>query len=278
MNTRSTATRADAGVRSVQVTLDIIELLAASEGEMGVTEIAQALGLGKPAIFRHLVTLTERGFLSQNPSTSRYHWGPRLYLLGRHAPERFDLASLAAPAMRALVEAVGQTVVLSAPGPHGIVVLSTLRSSQQVEIGVREGSSLALNASAQGKVALAFGPEELRERLRATGLVRFTEHTLIDPAALDAEIARVRERGWAVAPNEVLLGINTLAMPVREHGRLAGVLALVGSVQFVTAPPDERSLAALRTAVRAIEDTLHGADTGTARPRRERAATKEQTP
>lgn len=268
--------RNDAGVRSVHVTLDIIELLAGSEGEMGVTEIAQALGLGKPAVFRHLVTLTERGFLAQNPTTSRYHWGPRLYVLGRNAPERFDLASLAASAMRDLGEATGQTVVLSAPGPNGIVVLSTLKSAQQIEIGVREGSSLALNASAQGKVALAFGPSELRERLETTGYVRFTEYTLIEPAALDAELSRIRQRGWAVAPNEVLLGINTLAMPIMGPGaRLVGALAIVGSVQFVAPSPEPRVLDALRAAVHAIEAVLQAASPVSARPARARKATKE---
>src|SRR5215813_5285765 len=90
----------DGGVRSVQATLDILETLAQAEGEMGVTEIANRLGLTKATVFRHLTTLVERGYLAQNGATSRYHLGPRLYLLGRLAPARLDLVSAAEEAMK----------------------------------------------------------------------------------------------------------------------------------------------------------------------------------
>ena len=71
----------DGGVRSVQATLDVLETLAQADDEMGVTEIAKRLGLTKATVFRHLTTLVERGYLAQNGATSRYHLGPRLYLL-----------------------------------------------------------------------------------------------------------------------------------------------------------------------------------------------------
>lgn len=247
----------DGGVRSVQATLDILETLAQAEGEMGVTEIANRLGLTKATVFRHLATLVERGYLAQNSATSRYHLGSRLYLLGRLAPARLDLVSAAEEAMKMLRDEVGQTVVLSAASPKGALVLSTLTGKQPIEIGVRPGSELALHGAAQGKIVLAFGRPIIMERLASTRLQTLTEHTITSLPVLKREIGAVRSRGWATAPNEVLLGINALAAPILgPAGDLAGVLAIVGSVQFLGPKPTLAQLAALQRATRRIAQNL----------------------
>jgi IclR family transcriptional regulator, KDG regulon repressor len=69
--------RVDGGVRSVQVALDVLEAVAFADEELGVTQIAERLGLTKGSVHRHLLTLVERGYLVQNPVTTRYSSGPR---------------------------------------------------------------------------------------------------------------------------------------------------------------------------------------------------------
>jgi len=226
--------RTDNGVRSVRLTLDVIETLAHAPREMGVTEIAERLGVSKPSVFRHLTTLVDGGYLQQNAATSRYHWGPRLFLLGRIAPPRFDLAALAEPAMAELRDRLDQTVVLAAPAAAELVVLATVGSNKQIEIGVQRGSTLALHASAQGKIALAFGPEALRRNLEPA-LLPFTPSTITDIAVLDREVKQARERGWAMAPGEVMLGINALAVPVVDGaGTFVATLATVDLNDVIT--------------------------------------------
>ena len=82
------------GVRSVQLAIDVLEAVAFSDDELGVTQIAERLNMTKGSVHRHLQTLVERGYLAQNPTTSRYTIGPRSRLLARHAPEA-DLVHLA---------------------------------------------------------------------------------------------------------------------------------------------------------------------------------------
>ncbi|WP_426958486.1 IclR family transcriptional regulator [Muricoccus radiodurans] len=249
--------RADTGVRSVQVALGIIEMLAASEAEMGVTEIASRMGLTKGAVFRHLATLVERGYIVQDPASSRYGWGPRLYLLSRMGSARHDLLSLSEEPMRWLRDELDQTVVLSAATARSVVVLSTMPSNRPVEIGVRPGSELSLNASAQGKVALAFGPAALRERLIAGELPRFTERTITEIGPLDREVQEVRRQGWASAPGEVEFGINAIAVPVLSPGgELVATLAILGSMGSVGAAPTEAQREALQAASRRITGKL----------------------
>lgn len=149
--------RSDTGVRSVQAALDVLEAVALAEGEVDVTGLAQRVGLTKGSIFRHLQTLVERGYLAQNLTTSRYRLGVKLHLLGQVASGRIDLLSAAEEPLKALRDELGQTVVLATVGLKSVVALSTLLAKAPIEIGVRPGTELGFHASAQGKVALAFG-------------------------------------------------------------------------------------------------------------------------
>ena len=145
--------RSDGGVRSVQLTLDVLETLAFSNEELGVTQLAQRLKLTKGSVHRHLLTLVERGYLVQNPVTTRYARGPRSRLLAHYAPEA-DLIQLASGPMRELRDLLGHSVVLSESSPRGALVLSMVGGTAAIEIGVRPGSELQFHSSAQGKVLL----------------------------------------------------------------------------------------------------------------------------
>ena len=51
-----------------------------------------------------------------------------------------------------------------------------------------------------------------------------------------AEVQAVRKRGWSTAPNQAVMGVNTLAAPVFDHrGALVGSIAIVGSTQVIAA-------------------------------------------
>lgn len=166
----------ESGVRSVRIALDVLEAVAFSGEEMGVTQIAERLKLTKGSVHRHLLTLVERGYLTQNQTTSRYAIGAKGRLLARLAPEA-DLARLAEGPMRELRDQCGHSVVLSSMSPRGALVMLTIAGTSAIEIGVRPGSELPYYASAQGKVMLAFAPRPvqqraLREHVRASRLTQ----------------------------------------------------------------------------------------------------------
>lgn len=238
--------RAGAGVRSVQLALDVLEAIAFSGDELGVTQLAERLDVTKGSVHRHLHTLVERGYLTQNPATTRYAIGPKSRLLARFAPDA-DLIQVAEGPMRELRDRLGHTVVLSAMTPRGALVLTTLASTSPIEIGVRPGSELPFHASAQGKVLLAFAPRPVQERILSRKLERFTEHTIVARERLEAELVRIARQGFAAAPEEVLLGVNVMAAPIfDERDSCIGALAIVGSIQFLPAEPEDETIAALK--------------------------------
>jgi IclR family transcriptional regulator, KDG regulon repressor len=247
------------GVRSVQLALDVLEAVACSNEELGVTQISARVDATKGSVHRHLVTLVERGYLAQNPVTARYRIGARSHLLSRLAPNS-DLAQIAEGPMRELRDTLGHTVVLSSMTPRGALVMSTIGSTSSIEIGVRPGSELSFHASAQGKVLLAFAPLPFRNRALTGPLQAFTTKTIVDGNKIADELAAIAEDGYAGAPEQSLLGISALAAPVFDHSAACvGAVAIVGSIQFLPAAADQATIAALKSCGRRISRKLeHG--------------------
>jgi len=135
--------------------------------------------------------------------------------------------------------------------------LSMVGGTAAIEIGVRPGSELPFHSSAQGKVLLAFAPPAMRERVLARALPSSTSRTVTDRKPLEEELARVAQQGFATAPEQAMLGINAVAAPIFDgKDACAGALALVGSIQFLPADIDAKSIAALKAAATQISRLL----------------------
>jgi len=264
-----------AGVRSVQLAIDVLEAVAFSDEELGVTQIADRLKGTKGSIHRHLHTLVERGYLAQNPSTSRYTIGPKSRLLARLAPET-DLVQLAEGPMRELRDRLGQSVVLSEMTPRGALVVAKLSGKSPIEIGVRSGSELPFHATAQGKVMLAFAPRPFQTRALARPLEAFTDRTITSSERIEKELIEIARRGYASAPEESMLGINAVAAPVFDStDACVATLAIVGSIQFLPEKPKASDIAALVEASQQLSRKLgHAGTQETGSKRRKAAATR----
>ncbi len=228
------------GVQAVQLALSILEFLARERRAVGVTALAQALGTTKSRIHRHLQTLVQQGYIVQPRDSDRYESGPRLVALGRAVSDNLDLAHVAADPLMELRDALGHSAVISQITPDGMRVLATVPGRSPIEIGVRAGSLLAFHCSAQGKAALAFCSPEFVARILRSKLEIFTPHTIISSTELSAQLEKVRAQGWATAPNESAIGLNTLAAPVFDStGAVCGAVGVVDMVQFIAAVPSE---------------------------------------
>lgn len=239
-------------IDAVVTTLRIIEHLAAADGAVGVSELANAVGSPKPRVYRHLRTLCDRNYAVQDPHTGKYVLSLRLYFLGQRIPEKTSLLSEARHVLPALRDALRQTVTISLVEEQGVRVIEILRHHSAIQITTPPGTLFALHDSAQGKVALAFGPASLwRQAEDALGASRASLKRL------RKEVDEVRARGWAVAAETVLLGVNALAAPVLDaSGGLAGTIAVVGSVQYVPPEPGRPMVEAVTGAAQEISRRL----------------------
>jgi DNA-binding IclR family transcriptional regulator len=242
---------------TVDLSLRILERLAIAREPIGVSDLAREFQTSKATAYRHLQALVLNGFVHQEPTTLRYTAGIKLFILGERLRERFDVLTVARADLARLRDDTGQPATLSALIEGKVVVLDVLQGDAIVNFGTQPGTVLDLHASAHGKVALAFAPPELLERVLSRDRKAWTPHTICAPAALERAVAQVRARGWATAPNQVLHGVNGLAAPVFNHaGQYVGAVAIAGSIQYIPASPSPDQIKAVTQSAARISRKL----------------------
>lgn len=245
-------------IHSVVMAGAVLDALGVVAQPIRLTALAQRLGETKAKIHRHLATLKHIGLIEQDPETERYRLGQKLAHLGHVAATQFDLRQFAEPYMRKLRDLTRQTVALSIAIAGDTVVSLVVESPNLVTISVRVGYRLPAHSSAQGRVNLAFAPEATREAVLAGKLEALTPRTIIDPAALRERLARIRREFYDVAMDETMLGISAVAAPILDfQDEVAGVIALVGTTQYVRDPVDPDQLQVLRACAQAISLKLN---------------------
>jgi DNA-binding IclR family transcriptional regulator len=238
----------DATVRAVQV-LDAL----AEGGELGTTEVARRTGLSASTASRQLGTLARLGLVEHVPASGRYRLGVRVLRLANSVLGRLDLRDVARPKLEELVQQVGETATLSIPGDGDAITVDFVPSEHYLQGVTRLGRPSVGHASSAGKVMLAFGHVPLPRGKLAS----YAPRTITDPAALAAEIARVREQGWAEAVEEREVGLSAIAAPVwGSSGELAAVVALQGPTSRFDAGAMEAARPQLLDCARTISIAL----------------------
>ena len=216
-------------VAAVQRAVAILRELADARTELGTNEIARRTGINVSTISRILATLVSGGLVEHVAATGRYRLGLGIVRLANAVPGRLDIRSLARPHLAELASQTRETATLSVPGEHEAITLDLVQSPQSVRSVAEVGRTSAAHATAVGKVFLAHGGT-----LPAGSLPAYTGRTIVDPAVLEVEVARVRERGWAEAVGEREEDLNAIAAPVLSPaGALVAILGVQGpAVRF----------------------------------------------
>jgi DNA-binding IclR family transcriptional regulator len=194
-------------MQSADRALSLLVAFADDRRELGVSELAAEVGLHKSTVSRLFATLEARGLVAR--AGDRFVPGPELARLGALAARGGDLVSLARPALERLARETGETVNLAVrEGEHALNV-AQVHGAHLVGVGDWTGRGLPLHVTANGKVLLAFGGGTFPAALPA-----LTEHSIVEPARLEADLAQARRRGYATAVEELEIGLVAIAAPV----------------------------------------------------------------
>ncbi len=200
------------GVQSVDRALALLEHIADAGGSLRLTELESATGLPLPTIHRLLRALMHNGYVRQEP-TRRYALGPRLVRLGETAGRA--LGTWAVPRLAELVAEIGETANMAVLEADAVVYVAQVPSAHSMRMFTDVGRRVSAHSTGVGKVLLGqLSDDEVRELLRRTGMPAMTPRTHTDPAAFMAELAEVREQGWAVDDAEQEIGVRCVAVPV----------------------------------------------------------------
>jgi len=239
--------------------LRLLQFFAAA-GEATPAEAAKATGLSRSATYRIADRLRGWGFLELDPASEALRLGPEAVRLGAAALASLEVTRVAPPHLRTLADRTQETVNLAVLDGDAVVYIHKEEGTLAVKMSAQLGSRRPLHCTALGKAYLAaLPPEELAVRLGELELDRFTAATITDPAALGAELERVRARGWAVDAEEVEEGVYCLGAAVRDHRRQAvAAISVAGPAYRVRAKADQAGPLVAETAAAISRRLGHG--------------------
>ncbi len=207
---------AAAGVQSVDRALTILEVLARI-GEAGVTEIAAELGVHKSTAFRLVGTLEAHRLVEQAEDRGKYRLGVGVFRLAGATAARLDVVQEARSVCRALAAATGETVNITVLSESSALYLDQAAGTSALQPHNWVGQHIPLHATSNGKVLLSGLDPSALDRLLPT-LPSLTPRTITRQAGLRAELDRVREQGYALAVDELEIGLTAVAAPIRNAG------------------------------------------------------------
>ena len=221
-------------VQSLDRALEILKLLG-TEPEMRVTDLARRLEVHKSTAFRLLSTLQEHGLVEQNPSTEKYRLGYGLVRLAGSVVGELDLARASRPVLEQLAMRTAETVNLAILHGNQVVNIDQIAAPNLVVTVNWVGKQTPLHCTSNGKVLLAYLPDVERAPLLAEPLHRFTPRTITDVKTLEKQLRRVVDAGYAFTLEELELGLNAVAAPVRAtDGRVRAAVSVAGPSYRVT--------------------------------------------
>ncbi len=232
------------GTQAVDRAAQLLIEVARHRDPVSFTELTAASGLAKSTTSRLLMAL-ERNGLIRRDGAGRFSPGEVFLSYAWRGGAEADLVSVAQPVLAEVGEQTGETVNLGVPRDGGLVEQIAQIDSRYLIGGTNwVGLTVPLHCAALGKVLLAFGAAELPEGR----LEKRTDRTITSRAALAADLAAVRERGYAITVGELEPGLVAVAAPV-----------FVDSTVFVDASPTRGATAVAALSVSGPASRLGGA-------------------
>lgn len=228
----------------------VLRIFAAARGDLALGDVAESLSLPPSTVHRLLKLLAGSGLVERSADGHRYQAGREFYRMALQVVGNTRTREIARPILEGVSRACGESVILCEylPASHAFAVIDHVRSHHPLGYEVAELKPESLLWGASGRSILAFLPEAERDAV----------YTLAEssPAAgekppvrdrVEAELARIRARGYAQTEGQRIPGAVGLGVPVRRlGGHVFGSLCITApAMRF---PPDliDRMVAVLK--------------------------------
>jgi DNA-binding IclR family transcriptional regulator len=220
--------RLQRGIQSVEVGGQLLRALAHQGRPMALKDLARDAGMSAAKAHPYLVSFGKLGLVEQDAQSGRYGLGPLAMQLGLISLQQYDPVRLATPLIGELARTLGHTVGIAVWGNRGPTMVRIEEAPSAVHVNMRHGTVMSLRGTASGLLFCAWLPRAVVLPLLAAEQTDGKRATGFD-AALQAQLARVREMGLAVAVDASVPGISAMAAPVFDvSDRLVISLTAIG--------------------------------------------------
>lgn len=226
------------GTRAVVRAVTVLKALGRSSSAYGITELGTATGLSKATVFRLLGALENEGMVARDGVNGAYRLGPEIITLGASALSTTDLREVAHQELIRLTEESGETSTLEILTGGDVLVVDEVQGRFLFSATPEIGRRWPIHATSTGKVLIAFA----EPRRPIPRLTRYSKRTIVTRSALERELERVKQHGYAFAVDELEPGLVAMAAPIRNHlGYVAAAISINGPASRLT-PKRRREL------------------------------------
>ena len=249
------AVKSGATLQTVDRALQLLLCFDGQHPYWRAADLARHLGWDKSVTHRLLATLTDRDFLRTDPDTRVYRLGISCYELGQVAGRDNPLTPIVRPVARELARGCGESVLFTIQEGDESYCLVAIEGPSPISYSTQVGRRLPGHVGAGSKALFAWSSEVEQQQLFAgRPLARFTDTTITDTEQLWAELATIRERGYAVSDGELDPDVAAIAVPVRRRHTIVGALSAVGPQARITRRRDVL-----------VQQLVHGAEKASTR-------------
>ncbi len=225
-------------IESVGRALQILEALSDLPRGATLGMLIGATGIEKSSVSRILATLEEVGYVVRDPTGDVFRVTLRFAAMALRQIERVGLLEACTPALQHLADETGELVQLAIVTSDQPIYVAKAVGGHRIQAQPLIGTAAVLHASAAGKLYLASLTEEraLQLALQA-GLRKVTPRTIATASALQKELRRIREQGFATVEGELSEELNAVAVPVLHSatGQMIASIVVTGPAYRLSA-------------------------------------------
>ena len=214
--------------------LNILDSFTQNKPEWGVRELAKHLDLSHSTVMRLLVTLSKKGYVTQDIYTKKYSLGLRLLAFNDILTNNLEIHSESIPFLQKIVQKTGETAHIGVLEGNYLSYLHKVEPERPIRIFTEIGKRVPAHCIAGGKAILAYQKEEKIEEIIQKGLTAFTSITITDPDLFREHMKEIRLKGYAQSQGEYLkeAEILSIAAPIFNYeGEAFASLSLVSIAQ-----------------------------------------------
>nr|WP_312577838.1 IclR family transcriptional regulator [Sedimentibacter sp.] len=204
-------------VQSVDRAISILKCFSEGRRELKLSEIADELGLNKSTVHGIINTLKHHGLIDQDEKTQKYRLGIYLIGLGELVVRSIDDRAIGYPIIEEMCRKLKETIHVGVLDCTDIVYIDKKECDNSIKISTKIGSRHPAYCTADGKVMLAYLDLNKQMRIIPDSIPKFTPNTITDKSDIIKELAKIKEKGYAIDNEEYETGLVCVAAPVFDH-------------------------------------------------------------
>lgn len=247
-----------APIRALDRGLTVLARVA-DEDRATLTTLAATADMAPSTLYRVLETLRRHDLVAFDTLTQTWSVGVEAFRIGHGYARHTNYLAVGREVMRQLSEDSGETANIAVIESGELVYVAQIETQAPIRAFFPAGTRGVPQASGIGKALLAYMNAIQRAELLATPPPAFTANTLTDVTAVEVELERTRERGWAVDDEERHVGMRCIAAPIfNEYGEPIAGLSISAPVQRFPTAELERQGPKVRAAADVVTARVGG--------------------